>query len=155
MEHPKFEEELISQIELEKRKKKSQQVIKSKNAYFKAKGYQYQNKYFERNPEVSIYHCSKKRAERAGLEFTITREDIVIPEYCPLLGVKITHERGKGRVQTNASLDRIDSTKGYIPGNVQVISNLANQMKTDATPEQLIAFANGILRVYGTKIDNQ
>ena len=43
------------------------------------------------------------------------------------------------------SLDRIDSTKGYVPGNVWVISNKANRMKSNAAAEELIIFAKSVL----------
>jgi hypothetical protein len=47
------------------------------------------------------------------------------------------------------SIDRKDNTKGYTKDNVWVISQLANQMKSNATPEQLRAFARWILSEYG------
>ncbi len=37
------------------------------------------------------------------------------------------------------SLDRLDNTLGYIPGNVQVISWKANQIKSNATLQELQA----------------
>ena len=95
-----------------------------------------------------MWYGSRNRAKAIGIPFDIELSDIVIPSVCPLLGIPITTLYGQGRVQSNASLDRIDSTKGYIKGNVQVISDLANRMKQDATPEQLVAFAKGILQVY-------
>lgn len=50
---------------------------------------------------------------------------------------------------TNASLDRIDNTQGYIPGNVEVVSYLANMMKSSASREQLVTFAQSVLERFG------
>jgi hypothetical protein len=36
------------------------------------------------------------------------------------------------------SLDRIDPSRGYIPGNVQVISNRANLLKRDGTLREIV-----------------
>lgn len=105
-------------------------------------------KYDQANPARYIFQHVRAAAKRRGIEFSIEVSDIVIPEYCPMLGCKLTMERGKGKIGTNASLDRIDSTKGYIKGNVQVLSSLANYMKNNATPEQLVIFAENILRIY-------
>ena len=86
----------------------------------------------------AMWSRAKYRAAHKGREFTITKEDIVIPERCPLLGIPLVCHRGKGSQQGNSpSLDRIDPTKGYIKGNVWVISNRANTLKNDATLQEL------------------
>lgn len=86
---------------------------------------------------------ARGRAKVKDMEFSISKEDIIIPDVCPILGIKLA--RNKGKVSSNSiSLDRLDSTKGYVKGNVQVISFLANTMKSSATPEQLHLFANWI-----------
>jgi len=61
------------------------------------------------------------------------------------MGWEITRIQGQGRIKTNPSLDRIDPTKGYVPGNVQVISDLANRMKQNASVEELLLFAKGVM----------
>jgi predicted RND superfamily exporter protein len=43
----------------------------------------------------------------------------------------------EGDREYTPSLDRIDSKKGYTPDNVWVISHRANQIKNDATIEEL------------------
>lgn len=105
-------------------------------------------KFLHEHPEKRLYWACKGIAKRKGLEFNIIPSDIIIPEICPYLGVPITNIWGHGSIQSNLSIDRIDSYKGYIKGNIQVISHLANRMKQEATPEQLIAFAHGILAIY-------
>jgi len=75
-------------------------------------------------------------AKKRNLEFTITIDDIVIPEFCPILGIKL--QRNKGMPKDNSiSVDRIDNSKGYIKGNVYVISYKANRMKGSMTLEIL------------------
>jgi hypothetical protein len=76
------------------------------------------------------------------MEFSITASDITIPDTCPVLGIKLKiSERGSGRQNTAPSLDRVDNTKGYVPGNVEVISWRANALKRDITPEEMVALA--------------
>lgn len=98
------------------------------------------------NPDAQLYYQAMYSAKTRGLEFSITRQDIIIPEFCPYLGFKLTND--KGRQSSNISIDRIDNTKGYVPGNVQVISYLANMMKHNATLAELVLFAKGVLALH-------
>ena len=87
---------------------------------------------------------SKWSAKRRNLEFNLTTDDIQLPEYCPLLDIKLFYNFEK-RTHFNsfnhASLDRIDNSKGYIKGNIIVISRLANAMKNEANFDQLLIFS--------------
>jgi len=72
-------------------------------------------------------------------------EDIVIPEYCPYLKIKLD---SFGVADFCPSIDRIDSTKGYVKGNIEIISFQANRMKNTATVPELLTFARSILEKY-------
>lgn len=100
------------------------------------------------HPEYSLWKQARDSSKQRGLEFNIEVSDVVIPEHCTYLGIKLTNIKDGGRQDTNISLDRIDNTKGYIKGNIQVISSKANFMKRNATIEELIAFAKGILNTH-------
>ena len=97
------------------------------------------------SPEVRMYRRSKARAKERGVEFTIDKEDIYIPEVCPILGIPLVVKSGSsGGSDNSPALDRIDNDKGYVKGNVQVISHLANMMKSSANVEQLQKFASWV-----------
>lgn len=93
-----------------------------------------------------MFHRSKSRALAKGLEHTIIIEDIQIPDKCPLLGIELKDNtgNGKGNCRDSPSLDRIDSSKGYTPDNVWVISNRANEIKSNATLEELEQITRGL-----------
>ena len=90
------------------------------------------------NREANMLSAAKSRAKKNGLDFNIEIEDIVIPETCPIIGIPLQFTDGKQNEGTPA-LDRIDNTKGYVKGNVQVISHKANRHKADLTLEQIEA----------------
>lgn len=99
-----------------------------------------------RNPKSVIITAVRSRAKRDGIPFNITEEDFDIPEYCPILGLKLK-EASIGSIGRNSpSLDKILPELGYVKGNVRVISNMANSMKQDATPEELILFCKNTLK---------
>lgn len=100
-------------------------------------------KYYRRKIENRLLNAAKARARSKNLEFNIDVSDIVVPQFCPLLGIPVFINEGKKVCKPNSpSLDRIDSTKGYIKGNVWVISLKANTMKSNATLEEMKTLVN-------------
>jgi hypothetical protein len=91
---------------------------------------------------------SKQRAKSKGLENTLTREDIVIPEFCPVLGIRL-HVEDRAAKYAAPSIDRIDNSKGYTPDNIVVVSVRANILKRDATLTELRA----LVKFYDTLVD--
>lgn len=100
-------------------------------------------KFRQSNPEKYLLISSKNRAKTKGIEFNLRLKDIVIPKCCPILDTEFI--RG---TESAASLDRIDSTKGYTRDNIQVISRKANVMKNNATQEELMRFAEWVKKTY-------
>lgn len=78
-----------------------------------------------------MLHGAKHRAVAKGLDFNLDFKDVVIPALCPVLGIPLF--RGKRGMADNCpSLDRVIPSKGYVKGNVRVISFRANRLKSDA-----------------------
>lgn len=111
---------------------------------------EYYKQWSKDNVNSRLCSVARQRAKKRGIEFSITKHDIQVPTHCPVLGIelRVNQDTGAGGKDDSFSLDRIDPTKGYVPGNVQVISHKANSMKFTATKEELIAFANWILKTY-------
>lgn len=107
------------------------------------------NRVKSQSTEKKMWRRAKNRSVARGLEFDIDVEDVVIPDVCPVFGFPLKENKGKpGAYPDSPSLDKIDPTKGYVKGNVQVISQMANMMKYNATPDQLRVFAKYILKTY-------
>jgi di/tripeptidase len=116
---------------------------------------EYSRIYKYSHKEKVMLSYAKDRAKKKGFEFNIDETDIIVPKECPILSIPIFKGVGLGKKSgpsgNSPSLDRIDSSKGYIKGNVQVISHKANTMKHNATPEELIKFATWIEEMYMKK----
>ena len=97
---------------------------------------------------------ARRRASLKGIDFNITEEDIVIPPICPILEVPLVIGT-KDNYEYSPSLDRIDNSKGYIKGNIQVISKKANSMKNSATLGELKAFCRNVLRYSLTTMEQE
>ena len=65
---------------------------------------------------------------------------------CAKTGIKLTHLKGQGKVDTNISVDRIDSTiKLYTLSNIQLVCYRYNIMKGDMNEKELANWCNLIL----------
>lgn len=86
-------------------------------------------------PAKLLIERARSRAKRKNLPCWLTTGDIVIPERCPALGIPLAlaDKRSAG----SPSLDRIIPKLGYVSGNVRVISDRANRLKSDHCLEAL------------------
>ena len=89
---------------------------------------------------------AKDRATKAGLPFNLELEDLVIPEKCPILETPISWRNSiRWQHPENVpSIDKIVPDKGYVKGNVCIISMMANTMKQNASIEQLLTFCKNM-----------
>lgn len=90
----------------------------------------------ERTYNKRLLRAAKRRAERDGLEFSLTPDDVVVPKVCPVLGIPIRMATGTSNYNS-ASIDRIDNRRGYTPDNIVVVSLRANLLKRDASLDEL------------------
>ncbi len=112
---------------VQKYRKENEDVIKAKG-----------KEYYRRKIENRLLNAARHRAKQKDIEFNIEVQDILIPSVCPLLNIPVFVNEGKGKPKPNSpSLDRIDPTKGYVKGNVWVISLKANTIKSNATLDEL------------------
>ena len=100
--------------------------------------------------KLYLLRGAKQRARIRGIEFNIDVSDIELPDYCPLLEIPmhVNSRNGVSNLDNSYSLDRIDSSKGYIKGNVWVISRRANVIKNNATLEELELLTNNLKKYW-------
>lgn len=84
------------------------------------------------SPEKVLWWNARNRSKRLGVEFSISVEDISVPEQCPVLGIPLVVATGHAK-DGSPSIDRIDPSKGYVTGNVAIISHKANTIKNNAS----------------------
>jgi hypothetical protein len=87
------------------------------------------------------------RTKNRGKEVNIDLDDLLeIWEsqngICPYTGIKLLHPKDSKdkQIYFKASLDRIDSSLGYVKGNIQFISAAANFAKGSMSHEDMIEF---------------
>lgn len=100
----------------------------------------------------------KNRAKKKGQEITISLEHVwelflKQDRKCAYLGIEIYFpktQNEKNKANFTASLDRIDSSKGYIEGNVQWIHKDVNTMKMNFSNDYFINICSIITKNLNT-----
>lgn len=115
-------------------------------------GYKSKQKWKEQNPKwawvVSVVGGARARAKRSGVPFDITNEYVyaLTSDACPVFGSPFVF-LGMGRITASSpSLDRLNPALGYTQGNVVVISNKANMIKSSATWKEVQTVAYWLKR---------
>jgi len=109
------------------------------------------DRYRDKNAPKYLLDHARWRAKKLGVAFSLTEQDVKIPEFCPVLGIRLEWSRGR-RASANSSspsLDRVEGAKGYVQGNVVVISNRANFLRNNASAEELRRVAEYAGKVEG------
>ncbi len=95
-----------------------------------------QHEWRKQNLDWELWNKAKTRSSNLNLPFDIERSDIVIPDKCPVLGIDLFITK-KTLGDNSPTIDRFDPAKGYVKGNITVISAKANRIKNNATLEEL------------------
>ena len=101
------------------------------------------------NPRGKICANAASNSKRNGCMFNLISEDIILTKKCPILDIELDYNN-KVILNNSPSIDKIIPENGYLPDNIQIVSMLANQMKSSATKDQLIKFSKKILEIYDT-----
>ena len=120
----------------------------------KYRRYNYNKKQFINSLLNSCKHSSKKRLKNKRYEssiFNITYKDILEliekqNNKCIYTGIELVY---KPCNNYKLSIDRIDSSKGYIKENIQLVGWIVNQAKSNLNEE---VFLNMIKMIYNNKI---
>lgn len=96
-----------------------------------------------------MLHDARWNARKAGRECTITYDDVdrAHGPRCAVTGLpfdmKVTLHGGRLKNMNAPSLDRKDSSKGYVPGNIQVVLEWVNRAKARASQRQFFSRLRG------------
>ena len=104
-------------------------------------------KHFPKKLKYNMMTNARQRAKRKGLPFDLSYKylDSIWPEdnLCPVFGFEMKFNSGKqGANYDSPTLDKIIPSKGYVQGNVIIISDRANRIKTDAEPKEMYKVAD-------------
>jgi hypothetical protein len=93
---------------------------------------------------TNLVSTSKSKSRSRGFtDYEVTAEYLIDlwqrqEGRCAISGVVLTHHNdGSGAKDFNASIDRIDSQQGYIPGNVQLVALRVNLLKQSLSNDML------------------
>lgn len=84
---------------------------------------------------------TKSNCLKNNIPYNITVDDLYpLPLTCPVLGLPLNWMlEGRGSPNDCPSIDRLEPSKGYVKGNVRIISQKANRLKSNASAAELEA----------------
>lgn len=85
----------------------------------------------EQTKQYQIWYHLYKKCNSKNIPFDLTPEDIEITDVCPIFNVSF-EEKGPN----SPTIDKIIPEKGYVKGNICMISNRANRIKDNGTAEE-------------------
>lgn len=106
----------------------------------KAERREWFRKWRERDPSAVLLRRCRQKTARTGIKCDLREKDLVVPTHCPVLGFKFDWDDFWKR----PTVDRLNPKLGYTRGNVVVVSQRANQLRSNATLAELRA----IIRFY-------
>lgn len=122
--------------------------IKKPNAFGGKRNTILPTKRYQANPFKYYLRNTKKRNHKNNLDLKYLKELWNKQEgKCVYTGLKLklnTHTYRDPDIRYTASLDRIDSNKGYLKGNVQFISTAINYMKHEMSHKHTVEFLRQI-----------
>lgn len=126
-----------------------------KKLYKKLYRRKYQKKYAAKKYLESIefrvrkmLYAAKSRAKKKQLDFSVTIDDIVVPDVCPIFNEPFNWLAKGMHCSSSPSLDRIDNSKGYVPGNVRIISHRANKIKSNLTYSEITQLYENFHKIF-------
>jgi len=133
---------------IERARRKNREYAYLKRSKDKEGYNEYMRSWRTQTPKTKIktlITVAKGRAKIIGVDFNLTIDDLPPPTHCPLLGIEINYAaQGRGGRDNSPSIDRIDPSLGYVPGNVWIISWRANRIKNNSTLEELKKIVNNL-----------
>lgn len=109
-----------------------------------------------RRDKYTAFRYILSSAKRRFKEFSITLDDLkyqweLQSGRCPYSNIQLelpTNTGGKIHPSVRASLDRIDSSKGYVKDNIQFVSTMINYMKSSLPEEDVLRFRDQLIKNY-------
>jgi hypothetical protein len=128
----------------------NQEYVDARNKAYvsnhKAEVQKWQRDHRIKNLKRVLVYSAKRRAAILGIPFDISPDDFEIPTHCPIFGFKL-EVGNRGFNASSPSLDRIIPKLGYVKGNIQVVSYRANELKRDASLEELEMLVSYLRRI--------
>lgn len=100
----------------------------------------------------SMFYSTKSSAAKRGIPFLLSKSDIAVQVElqawtCARTGLSFDLRSFGGQLPFGPSVDRIDSNRGYEPGNIEIVCYMYNCAKNRFTHEDVLTFAQALVSV--------